>query len=207
MIIIARYNEDISWTEELTVPFIIYNKGNDEIPNSIKLNNNKGNESDTYLSHIINNYDVLEGDLIFLQGDPFDHMERSIVGLESGGGDTCKSTKSDIINFLNNFIFHHDFMHLGPIYASSILDNIEGNTTDGVRIFIDSLFTIPPKLSSNFYYFTQGAQFIVSAKRIKEKPIDFYINAYRYLHNVKPIGIGGHVMERLWMYILSDKTK
>lgn len=202
MIIIARYNEDISWTEELTVPFIIYNKGKDEIPNSIRLNNNPGKEADTYLSHIITNYDKLEGDLYFLQANPFDHMERSIVGLETNGIDTAISNKKDILNFLNNFTPQENFMHLGPIYGSYI-----SGSNDGIQIVIDNFFIVPPILKNNYYYFTQGAQFIVSAERIKEKPLQFYINVYNYINNVKPIGIGAHIMERLWMYIFSSKTK
>lgn len=207
MIIIARYKEDISWTQELTVPFIIYNKGPDEIPNSIKIPNNAAKEADTYLTHIITNYDKLEGDLYFLQGNPFDHMERSIVGLESDGINTSKSNKADIIHFLNHFTVLEDFMHLCPIYSSFIENNKGNNQLDGIQLFIDNIFIEPPKLKNNFYYFTQGAQFVVSAKRIKEKPLEFYIKLYSNINNIKPIGIGAHIMERLWMYIFSSKTK
>ena len=202
MIIIARYNEDISWTEELTVPFIIYNKGFDEIPNSIRLVNNPAKEADTYLYHIIINYDTLEGDLYFLQGNPFDHMKHSIVGLESDGINTGKSNKKNILNFLNNFTVLEEFMHLGPIYES-----YTSGSKDGIQLFIDNLFIVPQVLKNNYYYYTQGAQFVVSAKRIKEKPLQFYINLYHYANNAKPIGIGANIMERLWMYIFSSKTR
>ena len=131
-------------------------------------------------------------------------MERSIVGLESDGPDTGKSNKADIINFFNNFTPLEDFMHLCPIYSSYIDKNTK---VDGIQLFFDNFFIQPPKLNNNFYYFTQGAQFVVSAKRIKEKPLQFYINLYNHINIIKPIGIGGHIMERLWMYIFSNRTR
>mgnify|MGYP001498681357 CR=1 FL=1 len=74
-LIVARYNEDISWTKQVDfADVIIYNKGADEIPGAILLPN-VGRESGTYLRFIIDNYDSLEKDslYIFLQGNPFEH--------------------------------------------------------------------------------------------------------------------------------------
>lgn len=81
-IVIARYNEDLSWLDNIREKYpeyniIIYNKG-EYIPNSIPLLN-VGRESDTYLTHIINNYTNLANITIFLQGNPFDHI--SLDGL------------------------------------------------------------------------------------------------------------------------------
>jgi hypothetical protein len=75
-IIIARFNEDLSWTQE--VPFnifqyIVYNKGNNE--NFIKKNikqiiniDNVGKNDHTYLYHIIENYDKLSNITVFFPG-------------------------------------------------------------------------------------------------------------------------------------------
>lgn len=79
-VVVARYNEDVSWlkkefpNEKIT----IYNKGEDNLtpePNwtVIKLSENLGREGDTYLRHIINNYNNLADRTLFLQGYPFDH--------------------------------------------------------------------------------------------------------------------------------------
>jgi hypothetical protein len=79
-IIIARYNEDLSWLKKIpkSIKITIYNKGLDdiEIPgvkyNIIKLPN-IGRESHTYLYHVIQNYDNLSDKTIFCQGDSIFH--------------------------------------------------------------------------------------------------------------------------------------
>ena len=74
-IVIARYNEDLSWLKKLpkTIKITVYNKGLDnlDIP-SIRLPN-IGRESHTYLYHIIQNYDNLAEQTIFCQGDSIFH--------------------------------------------------------------------------------------------------------------------------------------
>jgi hypothetical protein len=71
-IVVARYNEDTKWLEEFNDFNIhLYNKGEDELVNSIKLPN-VGREAHTYLTHIVNNYDNLDDVIIFTQGNP-DH--------------------------------------------------------------------------------------------------------------------------------------
>lgn len=75
-IIISRFNEDLSWTQEVPFNFfqyIVYNKGSND--NFIKTNvkqiinvENVGRESHTYLYHIIENYDKLSNIMIFFPG-------------------------------------------------------------------------------------------------------------------------------------------
>lgn len=72
-LVVARYNEDLSWLFKVNNKKItIYNKGNNINYNNIKLPN-IGRESHTYLTHIIKNYDNLADITIFTQGDPFFH--------------------------------------------------------------------------------------------------------------------------------------
>lgn len=63
-LVIARFNEDISWSN--CFPSIIYNKGEYQ-SNSINIKN-VGREAHTYLYHIINNYDNLAEVTCFFQG-------------------------------------------------------------------------------------------------------------------------------------------
>jgi hypothetical protein len=74
-IVIARYNEDLSWIKKLpkSIKITIYNKGNDDIEHSFIKLPNIGRESHTYLYHIINNYDKLADQTIFCQGDSIFH--------------------------------------------------------------------------------------------------------------------------------------
>ncbi len=63
MIIIARYNEDISWAKGKE--YTVIQKGEHLI--------NYGREPLSFLWYIIQNYDDLTGWYQFLQGKPFDH--------------------------------------------------------------------------------------------------------------------------------------
>ncbi len=73
--VIARYNEDISWIRSSTIkdiPKVIYNKGihSDDF-NYIRLNN-VGREAHTFFHYIIENYDNLDDVTIFLPGSCMD---------------------------------------------------------------------------------------------------------------------------------------
>lgn len=74
-IVVAKYNEDISWISKIDkdIKRYVYNKGQDDLLNSIRLPN-IGREAHTYLVHITENYYNLDDFLIFTQGNPFDHV-------------------------------------------------------------------------------------------------------------------------------------
>jgi hypothetical protein len=75
-IIVSRFNEDLSWTQEAPFnlfQYIVYNKGTND--NFIKTNvkqiiniDNVGRESHTYLYHIIENYNNLSNITVFFPG-------------------------------------------------------------------------------------------------------------------------------------------
>ena len=66
VVVIAKYKENVSWVENLKYNYIIYDKSKD-VPNI-------GRESETYLKYIINHYNNLPDYVVFLQGNPFDHL-------------------------------------------------------------------------------------------------------------------------------------
>ena len=73
-IVVARYNEDIEWFKPLEKFVTVYNKGEKlDIPNE-KIIPNFGRESETYLRHIIENYDSLKDTTVFTQAKISDHM-------------------------------------------------------------------------------------------------------------------------------------
>lgn len=65
MYIIARYNEDITWTKDLDEPYFIVQKGEHM--------EQKGREPASYFWYIKENYDNLKGIYRFRQGHPQDH--------------------------------------------------------------------------------------------------------------------------------------
>jgi hypothetical protein len=76
-IVVARYNENLDWLKKIKkskdLKITVYNKGLDDIDVPFIKLENKGRESQTYLYHIINNYDNLADQTIFCQGDSIFH--------------------------------------------------------------------------------------------------------------------------------------
>lgn len=75
-ICIARYNENLDWIKNISNNHnvVVYNKGDPiHVPHVTICLKNSGREADTWLYHIIQNYDNLTDYTCFLQGDPFDH--------------------------------------------------------------------------------------------------------------------------------------
>ena len=66
-LVVARYNEDISWLNRINFDFVIYNKGLDDIPYSYIRLRNVGHETDTYINYIISNYNNLPDIVVFCQ--------------------------------------------------------------------------------------------------------------------------------------------
>jgi len=79
-LVIARYNEDLSWLEKVPkhIQITIYNKGADDLQYPCIYLPNVGRESHTYLYHIINNYEDLAHRTIFCQGDTIFHSPEFI---------------------------------------------------------------------------------------------------------------------------------
>lgn len=89
-LVVARYNEDISWIYPLhdrypELNIYVYNKGNALPPDSLRKGiiyaklKNVGNEADTYLTHMIDSktFKIYNDDTtMFVQGNPWDHMHK-----------------------------------------------------------------------------------------------------------------------------------
>jgi len=178
-IVVARYNENIEWTKQFSNVFI-YNKGEPLIDysNQIFLNN-VGRESHTYYKHIFDNYDNLAEYTVFLQGNPFDHSPNLISNL------------NNYINNINNKEL--DFEFLSEAIVSC---NIKGCIYHRGLPLIETYEKIfGEKKDNNNFLFGSGAQFIVSRKRILQRPKEFYLNIIKLLEtNISPIE--GFVMER-----------
>jgi hypothetical protein len=76
IMVVARYNEDLNWLKDINIPHVIYNKGEDDLPdgleNVIKLEN-VGREAQTYLQYIVDNYNELPDKVYFCQGEALEH--------------------------------------------------------------------------------------------------------------------------------------
>lgn len=165
-IVVARYNEDISWLNSIDVKKTIYNKGNDEIENSIRLPN-IGRETQTYFYHIVNNYDNLDEWTFFIQGNPFDHvrnMDWILDNLPHTLNHSAKMIIDDEVYFFSNGHFKKILQSnsLGQPYHFDILD------IDGLW---NMIFDVEPP---TVYEFTAGCMFCVSKDKILKNSLSFY---------------------------------
>ena len=154
-IVVAKYNEDISWTKNLKYKVTIYNK--DENDNHFFENNlpNYGKDAHTHLYHIINNWENLADYTIFLQGNPFDH--------------NCQNC----VNLINECRFEKDFYPIGPTYER---DNY-GCIQQAINYCEE--MEIPYKLP---FIFIAGVQCIVKKELIKRNTKEFYQKLIDSIH-------------------------
>jgi len=100
-IVVARYNEDLSWLEQLPkdIKITIYNKGKDDIKYPYIKLPNIGRESHTYMYHIVENYNNLAEMTIFCQGNSIEH-------------------NPDFINLIKNKKYFEDVQPLSAYYST-----------------------------------------------------------------------------------------
>jgi hypothetical protein len=207
-IVISRYTEDVSWINQLTDDYIIYNKG-EELSSEYKqiMTPNFGANQYDIFRFIYDNYDNLPDLIAFVQGDPFDHClldrfnslihneyftllfgDRSYPDGNYGGAPYWETNDSWYINRDFNAHkpkckfenFHEYAHHLFEDYIP--LSNI----------------TFPP-----------GSQFIVE----KERCLYYSRNFWKKLMEVicQEIGMNGgkeaHIVERSMQIIFENKYK
>jgi hypothetical protein len=191
-IVIARYEESIDWIKDLSVDYVIYNKGSkipeSEIdPNKVIDVPNQGREAETYLRYIIDNYNKIPDFVIFLQGNPFDH---------------CPA----ILHNIENIDFSQEFFSLGNVTSCDLMGNY---SYPGLQMGFYRNEFIPNFSDSPIIDFVAGAQFIVKGDLIKNKTLSWWIqtmdqyNKYWFSdiesgYSKPPGHFIAHVFERLW---------
>lgn len=192
-IVVARYNEDISYLYLLSNIIIIYNKGDDNIPkyyNSIKLPN-IGRESHTYLYHIINNYDTLATITLFIQGRVSDHKLLPIMEYFKDNKFIGRESTYDI-EMLKDYI-QHNGKYLKELKNKDLKKSkyTPYQWINKIGLNIENL---------KKFKMVWGANFSVSKDMIHKKPKIFYENLIKYLEYDKNPE-EGHFFERSWSII------
>jgi hypothetical protein len=210
-IIIARYNEDLSWIDESPFnrhPIIIYNKGdeinikNENIKKIVNLPN-IGRETHTFLYHIIENYDNLSDVTIFLVGSIklSNKYERSIKMIETVEK-TNKTYLSCLVHDKEEIKKEYNFKL--DSYRISDENNLKKNNNDklepsSIRPFgkwFDAVFVNEEK--NNCFVFNSILS--VSRKNILQKPKSYYENILNQVNtgeNLETV----HYVERSWYAI------
>ncbi len=199
-IIVARCNEDVSWAQNIDfADVVIYNKGSDEIAGSIPLPN-VGRESGTYLRFIIDNYDDISPSTLyfFLQGNPFDHgvgveqLEDTIGPCELGGQRWVEP-----LTGVSNEYFPAG-IPLSEFCEMIFVDNPFKNE-DWYKAWRDE------GISVGCFSITGASIFCAYGIKIKSRCKEFYKFLNMYAQSLNPLE--GHIMERIWKYILYTDIK
>ena len=204
-IIIARFNENLDWVENLRTSseIIVYNKGKKlKSSNKFKVINlpNVGRESHTWLHHIYENYHNLNKYNVFLQGRIDD------LG--------CMAYRDPNIYFnkiIKNCFSVSRFGILSPLHWKDNL-NIEkdirysrawemGEISKGAlgfRKYAKTFLNNIPMIVATSY----GGCFGVNRNAIKKHKKSFYYSLLKTV-NKHNNPIESHYLERLWCYIFS----
>lgn len=203
IVVVARYNENLDWLKTVPWDYIVFNKGEDNLPkwikNEIKLPN-IGREAHTYLTYILKNYDNLPEYTIFLQGSPFDHSRKLFQLLDNFSGEDFYTLSGRTFRCDGLGRPKHPGLKLGE---------------SAQMLFVDKIRTYP---------YPAGAEFIVSKKTILfhtkltyQKIMDFMTQGeiseevYSIKRGRKHVTSSNlfspWVMERLWMTLFDGKHK
>tara|TARA_Y100000589_G_scaffold180005_1_gene170411 strand:+ start:3198 stop:3902 length:705 start_codon:yes stop_codon:yes gene_type:complete len=204
-IIIARFNEDISWLDSYKdFKIIIYNKG-EKITKNQKIINlkNVGRESHTWIYHIVKNYDNLDEINIFLQGRiddlgcmAFDNPNYYVKPVIQYGFAASRYGLLGPTHWKWNVGIEKDIR-----YKKAWFNNEISKSSIGFRSFAKNLFPEIPYFVATSY----GGCFAIKKELILNYEKSFYIKLLNILEKHKN-PIEGHYMERLWCYLFTKNS-
>jgi len=211
-IVIAHYNEDLSWIEDDLDITTIYSKGGEDnappYPH-IKLPN-IGREGQTYLHHIFERYDTLADVTLFLQGRVDDHFSISFDEVKDRAR---KTAPGQVTTFpyreLETFdhwdgIPWNDYPSWKKWSTMSKWQLADKTPAEYWRIFFPGR-PIPASCG-----FQPGALFAVRKEEIQQYPRSTYELMMREWFGGQNAHINpetGHHCERLWQGIFSEEYR
>jgi len=214
-LVVARYEEDISWLEELHDIYskiIIYNKGSPLttiIPKSeVYCLPNDGREGYVYLHHVIQNYNTLADITLFVQGsawstaDKQHRLLRTINALKQIGTSSVIYGNKDPIYIKSVYNFKIDN------YKITNLDNLKKNPESSLYLCKDRpLGKWFRKHFPNENIRCVSFMGTVAALRtdIQKRPVEFYKNLFEEVSHKNPEV--EHYLERTWKNVFSIPFK
>ena len=152
-IVVAKYKEDLSWIEKYDNVVVIEKEV--DMPNV-------GREPASYILYILEHYEELEGEYIFLQGDPYEHNHKL--------DDEIKAPMKE------------PFVWLSADWRTNIVCDMDGQPHDLIDIN-EFLKLIGVPYNKNHIVFNGCCQFKITAEQIKKYPLEFYDNLFAVLTN------------------------
>jgi len=176
-VLIAHYNEDLSWSTNLKYPYTIISRKNiksETIPN-------KGNEASMYLEYIIKNYNSLSDVTFFVHGHRNDWHHYSYVDQK--------------IN-LQKFQYKY--------YNINDANIIKVKLHEHIKQLFDELQPILKISDYNNIWYRKSAQFYVTKDAILSHSIDYYKKLLNWIYyNKNSSYITGRIFEYIWHYIFT----
>lgn len=195
-LVIAKYNENVDWLKDVNLDTVVYNKGNGLDLDSIRGQKNKleefklpniGRESHTLLHHIIKNYDNLCNVTVFLQANPFDHLENFHKIYPN----------VELMHFLN------DLPQINHLFGFGIYHTDIGYMDKRENIFKE--LNIKNRKYGN--QFSVGCQYILPKRVILSKPVEFYQKLQTWHEDKSNRFYDEHlpcIIERTWLDIFDS---
>lgn len=188
-VIIAHYNEDLSWTKNLKYPYNVISRHGivrDVVPN-------RGNEAGSYLEYIINNYDNLSDVSVFVHGHRTDWHNDCFVD-----------------EYINNCNFEYDYYNINTIHSTrSWMELAEMWWCLGASILLLSTKDvieegIKSKIDVDQIKFRASAMFYVKRENIHRHSLDVYKKWYDFIMTT-PMTIvdTGRTFEYTWHLIFT----
>jgi hypothetical protein len=200
-VVVARYQEDVSWTAGLGLAVTVYDKSG--APGGLALPN-IGRESHTYLSHIVARYDSLAGHTAFVQAAPFEHMPPGAT--PESFADRVRQNARLGLHFSGFAAFKLKCDRLGRPH--DLADPARHGHRPGfgqdipVGEVYARLFSGP--VPEQFLVPAPAGMFFVSRQRILARPLAFYRRALDIVAaDPDDAGNTGHAFERLWQVIFN----
>ncbi|CAO5677682.1 MAG: hypothetical protein NEHIOOID_00850 [Holosporales bacterium] len=206
-IVVARYNEDLSWLRQFSDCFkiTVYNKGQQIqpfMPNMTVIDiKNVGRESHTYLTHVVNCYGRFAPFTLFIQGNPSDHIDPTFFEKIH----TSELRKPD---YALSVIGANPIPYSGLTLIEHCKNLTPADFKDGPwknTVFNPNFPTIDDfaaycgisLLKNGQFAVSYGAQFIVSNQKLMSRSVGYYEKILGTVSN-STAPIEGHFFERIW---------
>jgi hypothetical protein len=189
-IVVAKYNEDISWTKNYK-HVKVYDKSKGDLPNI-------GGESHTYLTYIIENYENLPDVVFFTQGKFSDHYNTEpdyFINLQDKYSQNYTYLPSQNY-FYNNESQNYDKDHL-YFYKEYKLHSDKLGYRTWFKTYVDENHNIDEGVTLWW-----GAIFSVTRDCILSRPKQYYQMLLDYIPYENSPEVG-HYFERSWFYIFN----
>lgn len=158
LVVVARSWENVDWLNECKRPFIVYNKGINDLQFPSEALQNHGRDCHTYLYYIVNNYNNLRDYTFFVQGDPFEKCQ-------------------GFMSILNQDHWHPDTIQI--LCQTVFVEELHGYPSGPIQGMSEILKKIGLYENEHMMHvFGLGTQYIVHKKFIQSKSLRWWQNLY-----------------------------